>query len=65
LDRLVAGVAEGRSQVIVVRGDVGIGKTALLDYLVNAASRSRVLRAAGVESEMELAFAVRRFECAR
>jgi DNA-binding CsgD family transcriptional regulator len=41
----------------VVRGEPGVGKTALLDYLVETASECRVARAAGVQSEMELAFA--------
>lgn len=57
LDRLVAQVRAGRSQVLVLRGEAGIGKTALLDYLVERASGCRIARAAGVESEMELAFA--------
>jgi DNA-binding CsgD family transcriptional regulator len=43
--------------VLVVQGEAGIGKTALVDFLVDAASDCRVLRAAGVESEMELPFA--------
>lgn len=47
----------GHSGVLMVRGEAGIGKTALLDYLVDAASECRVLRAAGVESEIELAHA--------
>jgi hypothetical protein len=41
----------------VVRGEPGVGKSALLDYLARGASDCRVMRAAGVESEMELAFA--------
>jgi len=47
--------SEGRA--LVVRGEPGVGKTALLDYLAEQASGCRVARAAGVESEMELAFA--------
>ncbi len=57
LDRLLAGVRAGESQVLVVRGEAGMGKTALLHYLLERASDCRVARAAGVESEMELAFA--------
>ena len=41
----------------MVRGEPGVGKSALLDYLAGRASGCRVVRAAGVESEMELAFA--------
>ncbi|WP_138731824.1 helix-turn-helix transcriptional regulator [Modestobacter excelsi] len=54
---LVAAARAGRSQVLVLRGGPGIGKTALLDFLVDRATGCRVTRAAGVESEMELAFA--------
>jgi predicted ATPase len=43
--------------VLVVRGDAGVGKSALLEYAVNSATDMRTLRALGVESEMELAFA--------
>lgn len=57
LDRLVEGVQADQSRVLVVRGEAGVGKTALLDYLAASASRCRIARAAGIESEMELAFA--------
>ena len=56
-DALVAAVRQGESRVLVVRGEAGIGKSALLAYLVGAASDLTVVRAIGVESEMELAFA--------
>ena len=56
LDRLVASARAGESQVLVVRGEAGVGKTALLEYLVERASGCRITRAVGVESEMELAF---------
>src|SRR6476619_5540801 len=57
LDRLLAAVRAGESRALVVRGEPGVGKTALLEYLVERASGCRVARAAGVQSEMELAFA--------
>jgi predicted ATP-dependent serine protease len=57
LDRLLEGVRAGQSRVLVVRGEAGVGKTALLEYLLERASKCRIARAAGVESEMELAFA--------
>ena len=57
LDRLVGAVRAGESRVLVVRGDPGVGKTVLLDYLAGRARGCRVARAAGVQSEMELAFA--------
>jgi DNA-binding CsgD family transcriptional regulator len=57
LDRLVADMRAGQSRVLVLRGEAGIGKTALLEYLSAAAKGCRIARAAGVESEKELAFA--------
>ena len=57
LDRLLAAVRAGESQVLVVRGEAGVGKSVLLDHLEEQATGCRVARAAGVESEMELAFA--------
>jgi DNA-binding CsgD family transcriptional regulator len=57
LDALLAGVRVGRSGVLVLRGEAGIGKTALLRYLIESASDLTVARAVGVESEMELPFA--------
>jgi DNA-binding CsgD family transcriptional regulator len=57
LDRLIDAVRDGQSRALVLRGEPGVGKTALLEYLVEQASGCRVLRATGVQSEMELAFA--------
>src|SRR5215469_11866766 len=57
LGRLLADAGNGQSAVLVLRGEPGIGKTALLRYLMGEAAGFRVARAVGVESEMELAFA--------
>jgi DNA-binding CsgD family transcriptional regulator len=57
LDGLIDDVRQGVSRSLVLRGEAGIGKTALLKYLVESASDLTVDRAVGVESEMELAFA--------
>jgi len=57
LDRLVDAVRAGESRSMVVRGDPGVGKTVLLDYLAGQAHGCRVARVTGVQSEMELAFA--------
>jgi DNA-binding CsgD family transcriptional regulator len=57
LDRVLEDVRAHQSRVLVLRGEAGIGKTALMEYLAGAGSGCRVVRAAGVESEVELAFA--------
>jgi AAA ATPase domain len=57
LDRVLASLRSGRSEVLVVRGEAGMGKTALLAYLIERATGCLVLRATGVQAEMELAFA--------
>jgi DNA-binding CsgD family transcriptional regulator len=53
----VENVRAGQSRVVVLRGEAGVGKTVLLEYLLERASGCRIARAAGVESEMELPFA--------
>src|ERR1700745_709591 len=57
LDRLLEAVRAGESRALAIRGDPGVGKTALLEYVAEHASGCRVARAAGVQGEMELAFA--------
>src|SRR5215207_7932195 len=57
LDRLLENVRAGQSAVLIVRGEAGVGKTALLRYCARQASGFRVARIVGVESEMELPFA--------
>ncbi|MEV6892206.1 LuxR family transcriptional regulator [Kribbella sp. NPDC051137] len=57
LDDLVAAVRTGDSRALVLSGEAGLGKTALLDYLAVQADGCRVTRVAAVQSEMELAFA--------
>src|ERR1700744_546147 len=64
IDRLREEARAGRSGVLVLRGEAGVGKTALLDYAIGSASDMRVLRAVGVESEMELAFGALHQLCA-
>ena len=64
LGQLVAAVRAGESRALVVHGEPGVGKTALLEYLAGQASGCRVARAGGVQSEMELAFAVLHQLCA-
>jgi len=57
LDEVIADIRRGESRSLVLRGEAGIGKTALLRHLVESAGGLTVARAVGVESEMELAFA--------
>lgn len=64
LDQLVEAVCAGESRALVIHGEAGVGKSALLDYLAGRASNCRVVRAAGVQSEMELAFAALHQLCA-
>jgi DNA-binding CsgD family transcriptional regulator len=56
-DGLLEDLRSGRGRVLVVRGEAGVGKSALLEYMTGAAADMRLVRAVGVESEMELAFA--------
>ena len=57
LDRLLRNARSGQSQVLVLRGEAGIGKSALLEHVVERASGWRIVRATGVQAEMELPFA--------
>jgi DNA-binding CsgD family transcriptional regulator len=57
IDELVAAARGGRSGALVIRGEPGVGKTALLDYAGQAAAGIRLLRGTGIESEAELPFA--------
>src|SRR5436309_13892470 len=64
MDGVLAAVREGESRTLLLRGEPGIGKTALLEQMIGNAPDLRVLRAVGVESEMELAFASLHQPCA-
>jgi DNA-binding CsgD family transcriptional regulator len=64
LEQLLEAVRGGQSRVLVVSGEPGVGKTALFESAIRCASGFRVLRAVGVESEMELAFAALQQLCA-
>jgi AAA ATPase domain len=57
LDRVLEAARDGRGGVLAVYGEPGVGKTALLDYVVEAGADFRIARTVGVEGEMELAFA--------
>lgn len=65
LDTLLTNVRAGQSRVLVLRGGTGVGKSALLDYVAEQATGCRVARAAGVEAEVELAYAGVHQLCAR
>ncbi|MDX6722005.1 MAG: hypothetical protein QOD73_409, partial [Solirubrobacteraceae bacterium] len=64
LDGLLAGARDGQSGVLVLRGEAGFGKTALLEHAVQSAPDFTVLRTGGVEAEVELAFAALHQLCA-
>src|SRR5258707_2430199 len=64
LSGLLEAARAGRSGVLVLRGEPGAGKTALLEDAIESAAGLRVARVAGVESEMELAFAALQQLCA-
>src|SRR3954447_6761248 len=63
LDPLLHAARAGRSAVLVLRGEAGIGKTALLEHAIGSAADVTLLRAVGVESEMELPFAALHLLC--
>jgi len=64
IDELIDRVRDGRGGALVIRGEAGVGKTALLDAFATRAEGATVLRAGGVESEGELAFAAVHRMCA-
>lgn len=57
LDRLADAVLAGESRALVLHGEPGVGKSALMDYFAERTSQCRVVRATGVQQEMELAYA--------
>ena len=64
LDQLISAVCSGQSRALVLSGEAGVGKSALMDYLAARAHRGQVVRVSGVQSEMELAFAALHQVCA-
>ena len=64
LDLLVREMQSGQSRVLVVHGEAGVGKTALLEDAIASAAGMRIARVAGIESEMELAYAALQQLCA-
>src|SRR5688572_27081679 len=64
LEQLLHNARNGRSGVLVIRGEAGVGKSALVRYAMQRASGFRVVQLAGVESEMELPFAALHQLCA-
>jgi DNA-binding CsgD family transcriptional regulator len=57
LDELLVALHQGESRALVVRGDAGVGKSALLNHLTGSATGARLLTTVGVESDMELPYA--------
>jgi predicted ATPase len=57
LDQLVDAISAGESRVLILHGEPGVGKTALMEYLAERAVQCRLVRAVGVQQEMELAYA--------
>ncbi len=64
LERLLEGARAGHGGVLVLHGEPGVGKTALLDHAVEIGHGFRVVRTAGVEGEMELPYAALQQLCA-
>ena len=64
LDTLLGAARTGQSGTLVITGEPGVGKTALINHAVTSASGFRIVRAVGVESEGELAFAALHQLCA-
>ena len=64
LGQLLEAARAGRGAVLVVHGEAGVGKTALLEDAVASAAGMRIARVAGIESEMELAYAALQQLCA-
>jgi hypothetical protein len=64
LDRLLREVRDGRSRVLVLRGEAGVGKSALLDHLAEQAAQLQTVRAAGVEAESDFAYSALQRLCA-
>jgi DNA-binding CsgD family transcriptional regulator len=64
LDGVLDGVRAARGGVLVIHGEAGVGKTALLEYALEAAPEFRIARTVGVEAEMELPFAAAQQLCA-
>ncbi|ACU73102.1 transcriptional regulator, LuxR family [Catenulispora acidiphila DSM 44928] len=64
LDRLIRDVRDGRSRVLVLRGDAGIGKTALLEHVAAQSGQLQIARTAGVEAESDFAYSTLQQLCA-
>src|SRR5262245_60630154 len=64
LDRILRSVRGGQSAALVIRGEAGVGKTALLQHVADEASGFRVAQLAGIEAEAELPFAALHLLCA-